>query len=64
MPIQSLFAFEYKEEYKDNGWNVYDTASEFRRQVIIRMIIVDVVMLTKDDVSLRVFLKLSMQRML
>ena len=33
LSIQSLFAFEYKEEYKENGWNVYDIATEFRRQV-------------------------------
>lgn len=28
----SLFAFDYKEEYKENGWNIYDVATEFRRQ--------------------------------
>ncbi|KAK2165234.1 hypothetical protein LSH36_53g07021 [Paralvinella palmiformis] len=28
----SVFAFEYKEEYKESGWNIYDIATEFRRQ--------------------------------
>ncbi|XP_077197604.1 phosphatidylinositol-3,5-bisphosphate 3-phosphatase MTMR2 isoform X2 [Paroedura picta] len=30
----SLFAFEYKEVFPENGWKVYDPVSEYRRQGI------------------------------
>ncbi|KAJ8297456.1 hypothetical protein KUTeg_023987 [Tegillarca granosa] len=29
---QPLFAFEFKEDYGENGWQVYDPVSEFKRQ--------------------------------
>ena len=30
----SLFAFEYKEVFPENGWKLYDSLSEYRRQGI------------------------------
>lgn len=31
--LQPLFAFEYKEEFPENGWQLYDPLTEYRRLV-------------------------------
>ena len=31
--FQNLFAYDFKEEYTENGWEVYDHVAEFKRQV-------------------------------
>lgn len=31
--VQPLFAFEYKEEFPENGWQLYDPLTEYRRLV-------------------------------
>ena len=30
--LQPLFAYEFKEEYEENGWHVYDAVTELKRQ--------------------------------
>lgn len=30
---QQIFAFEYGQVFPENGWKVYDTLSEYKRQV-------------------------------
>lgn len=31
--FQSLFAFQYKEQFPEDGWKVYDPVAEYKRMV-------------------------------
>ena len=35
--LQQMFAFEFKEDYGEDGWKVFDPLAEFRRQVHVLM---------------------------
>ena len=34
--FQPIFAFDFKEDYGENGWKVYDPVAEYKRQVFTR----------------------------
>ena len=34
--FQPIFAFDFKEDYGENGWKVYDPVTEYKRQVFTR----------------------------